>query len=230
MLFGLVGRAAGAAPAAARDRPRDARPHAARRSCRRVLAVAAGARSSRQMMPDSVRRAGFEGEGLELGEALFEAILARESGLVVHASTTTRRPGTASRTPTGRVTLSVPELLDELVTLARRARGSATPTSRSCCRPASAAPTPRTRSIAIPPGARPTRRARCGCTRATPSGSASPTADAPALTTKRGSVETVVEVTDTLQPGYVTLPNGLGTQLPGRRTAPRRSTASRPTS
>ena len=34
------------------------------------------------------------------------------------------------------------------------------------------------------------------------------------LTTKRGSVETVVEVTDTLQPGYVTLPNGLGTSYP----------------
>ena len=34
------------------------------------------------------------------------------------------------------------------------------------------------------------------------------------LTTKRASVETVVEVTDTLQPGYVTLPNGLGTSYP----------------
>ena len=36
------GRAAGAAPPAARDRPRDARSHAAGRSCRRVGAVAAG--------------------------------------------------------------------------------------------------------------------------------------------------------------------------------------------
>jgi anaerobic selenocysteine-containing dehydrogenase len=35
------------------------------------------------------------------------------------------------------------------------------------------------------------------------------------LTTKRASVETVVEVTDSLQPGYITLPNGLGTSYPG---------------
>ncbi len=34
------------------------------------------------------------------------------------------------------------------------------------------------------------------------------------LTTKRASVETVVEITDTLQPGYVTLPNGLGLAYP----------------
>jgi anaerobic selenocysteine-containing dehydrogenase len=34
------------------------------------------------------------------------------------------------------------------------------------------------------------------------------------LTTKRGSVETVVEITDTLQLGYVTIPNGLGTSYP----------------
>ena len=34
------------------------------------------------------------------------------------------------------------------------------------------------------------------------------------VTTKRGSVETVVEITDTLQPGHVTLPNGLGLDYP----------------
>ena len=30
------------------------------------------------------------------------------------------------------------------------------------------------------------------------------------LTTKRGSVEVPIEVTDTMQPGHVSLPNGLG--------------------
>jgi formate dehydrogenase len=34
------------------------------------------------------------------------------------------------------------------------------------------------------------------------------------VTTKRASVEAVVEVTDTLQPGHVTLPNGLGVDYP----------------
>ena len=66
-----------------------------------------------QLMPDSVRRAGFEGEGLELGEALFEAILARESGLVFTVDgydETWNRVANTDR----RVSLSIPELLEEL--------------------------------------------------------------------------------------------------------------------
>ena len=90
-----------------------------------------------QMMPDSVRRAGFEGEGLELGEALFEAIMRRESGLVFTVDDydeTWRRVANPDR----RVTLSVPELLEELGRLGDEPR-RATPTSRSCCPPGSAA-------------------------------------------------------------------------------------------
>ena len=34
------------------------------------------------------------------------------------------------------------------------------------------------------------------------------------VTTKRGSLETVIEVTDTLRDGHVTLPNGLGLDYP----------------
>ncbi len=34
------------------------------------------------------------------------------------------------------------------------------------------------------------------------------------ITTKRGSVVVVVEVNDALQPGHVTLPNGLGLSYP----------------
>jgi anaerobic selenocysteine-containing dehydrogenase len=34
------------------------------------------------------------------------------------------------------------------------------------------------------------------------------------VTTKRGSVEAVVELTDTLQPGHASLPNGLGLAYP----------------
>jgi anaerobic selenocysteine-containing dehydrogenase len=35
------------------------------------------------------------------------------------------------------------------------------------------------------------------------------------VTTKRGSVVATVEITDTLRPGHVTLPNGLGLAYPG---------------
>ena len=37
--------------------------------------------AARMSFPDSVRRAGFEGEGLELGERLFDAVLASPSGV-----------------------------------------------------------------------------------------------------------------------------------------------------
>ena len=34
------------------------------------------------------------------------------------------------------------------------------------------------------------------------------------MTTKRGSIETTVEVTDTLRDGHLTLPNGMGLEYP----------------
>jgi len=37
------------------------------------------------------------------------------------------------------------------------------------------------------------------------------------VTTKRGSLETVVEVTDTLRAGHASLPNGLGLSYPNAR-------------
>ena len=37
------------------------------------------------------------------------------------------------------------------------------------------------------------------------------------ITTRRGSAEAVVEVSDRMQPGHVSLPNGLGLDYPGRR-------------
>ena len=69
-------------------------------------------------LPGPVRRAGFTGEGLELGEALFEAILASPSGVtftVDDYDDSWRRVGTED----GRFHLVIPELLDELATLAQ---------------------------------------------------------------------------------------------------------------
>ena len=50
------------------------------------------------------------------------------------------------------------------------------------------------------------------------------------VTTKRGSVVATVEITDTLRPGHVTLPNGLGLAYPGRGRHATSCTASRRTS
>lgn len=118
--------------------------------------------------PDSVRRAGFDGEGRDLGEQLFEAILHGRSGVtftVDEYDESWRRLAT----PDGRVRLEIPELLDELHRLADE-----DPAAR--------------------PGVADGGRVR--------------------VTTRRASLETVVEVTDTLQAGHVSLPNGLGVSYP----------------
>ena len=115
-----------------------------------------------QAYPESVRRAGFDGASpLELGEALFEAILRERSGVVFTVDEYERdlAPHRARR--------RAHQPRDSRA--ARRARGAprrgarrcATRPSRSCSPPASAAPARRTRSSAIRPGARRTPRARC---------------------------------------------------------------------
>jgi anaerobic selenocysteine-containing dehydrogenase len=40
------------------------------------------------------------------------------------------------------------------------------------------------------------------------------------VTTRRASAEVIVEVTDTLQPGHASLPNGLGLDFPGEDGTP----------
>jgi len=68
-----------------------------------------------QANPEGVRRAGF-GEGLEAGEALFDAVLTSPSGVVI---TVDEIDDVWSRvsTPDGRIQLVIPELLDELAGL-----------------------------------------------------------------------------------------------------------------
>ena len=137
-----------------------------------------------------MRRAGFEGEGLELGEALFDAILDGRSGVIFTVDDydeTWRRLAH----PDGRVHLAIPELLEELAGAARTSRPRAADRrrSRSCCRPASAArrrPTPSSATRLAQEGPRrrpahaPRRRRRA---------SASADGGRVRVTTKRGSVD-----------------------------------------
>ena len=63
--------------------------------------------------PEAVRRAGFDGEGFELGEQLFEAVLSSPSGVqftIDEYEDSWRRVGTED----GRFHLAIPELLAEL--------------------------------------------------------------------------------------------------------------------
>jgi formate dehydrogenase len=185
-----------------------------------------------QSYPESMRRAGFDGNPFEQGEALFDAILEGRSGVVFSVDDyeeTWRRVAT----PDGRVNLEVPELLAELAALRVE-----DPTERDPAFPfvlsAGERRTSSANTIFRDPAWR--RKDADGALRMSP-------ADALRLglaeggrarvTTKRGSAVAVVAVTDTLQPGHATLPNGLGLDYPDesgvrvvRGVAPNELTAS----
>ncbi len=157
--------------------------------------------------PDSVRRAGFEGDGPALGEALFEAILRGRSGVtftVDEYEETWRRV----EAPDRRVNLGITELLDELAGLRdappvttpefpfvlsageRRSSTANTIMRDPAFRKRDSIGLRMSRGDAQQLGVRDGARVR--------------------VVTRRGSAETVVELSDTLQAGHLSLPNGLG--------------------
>ncbi len=166
--------------------------------------------------PESVRRAGFDGDPIAQGEALFEAILASRSGVVFSVDEydeTWRRVETGD----GKVQLALPELLGEL-----RALRHEDPAQRDPAFPFVLAAGERRTSTANTIFRDPSwrRKDEHGALRMSP-------LDAERLgiaaggkarvTTKRGSAVAAVEITDTLRPGHVTLPNGLGLAYPDER-------------
>jgi formate dehydrogenase len=172
------------------------------------------AHQAAQAYPDSLRRAGFDGTTpLEQGEALFEAILARRSG-VVFSVDPPEESWRRVETDDGRVRLAIPELLDELRGLRAEDPAAGDPAFPFVLS-AGERRTSTANTIFRDPAWR--RKDGAGALRMSP-------ADAARLgvgdggrvrvTTKRGSVEALVEVTDTLLPGHVTLPNGQGLAYP----------------
>ena len=159
--------------------------------------------------PESVQRAGYAD-----GDALFDAILASRSGLIFSVDAYEE---TWARlvTPDRRVNLAIPELLEELTTLTSEPR--AEPDQEF---PLVLSAGERRSSTANTIYRDPTwrKKDREGALRMSPT-------DAAALglvdggrarvVTNRSSVETVVEITDTLQAGHISLPNGLGLSYPG---------------
>jgi formate dehydrogenase len=182
--------------------------------------------------PESVRRAGFSGDGPALGEALFEAILTRRSGVtftVDEYDETWRRLAN----PDGKINLTVAELMPEL-------RGLATELVQSQTKefPFVLTAGERRTSTANTIFRNPEWRKKdpAGALRMSPDDAATlgvGDGGRVRVTTKRGTVEAVVEVNDCMQAGHVSLPNGLGLDYPeadGRRVvhgiAPNELTAS----
>lgn len=159
--------------------------------------------------PDSVKRAGFTGDGFEPGEKLFDAILGSPSGVtftVDEYEDSWRRVSTAD----GRINLAIPELLEELAAL------------RTEVPPASSPAFP----LVLSAGERRSFTAntiiRDNSWRKKDSDGALRMSAADAeryglidgakarLTTARASVEVTVEINARMRDGHVSLPNGMG--------------------
>jgi anaerobic selenocysteine-containing dehydrogenase len=161
---------------------------------------------------ETLRRAGFAGEGDELGDALFDAMLENRSGVVYSVS---RYEETWNRISGGRVNLTITELIPELKSLrdeypssdpefpfvlsaGQRRSGTANTIIRD----------PKWRPK-DPHGAlwmSPVDASELGIQ----SGSRV------RVITQRASAEAVVDVSDRMLPGHVALPNGAGLWYPDR--------------
>jgi anaerobic selenocysteine-containing dehydrogenase len=161
-----------------------------------------------------VRNAGFDGEGLEPGEQLFDAILESPSG-VVFTVDEAEASWARLRTPDGRVHLAIPELLDELDRLATEpppGRNAEFPFVLSAGERRSFT----ANTIFRSPEWRkkdPAGSLRVGPVDAERLGIAS--GDLVRITTKRASAIAAAEVSEMMQPGHISLPNGLGVDYPG---------------
>jgi len=159
--------------------------------------------------PDSLRRAGFEGKGFEGPERLFDAILENPSG-VIYSLDEFDESWKRIKTAGGKFHAAIPELLDELESLRTQEAGTgdrAFPfvlsagerrsfTANTILRD----PAWRKKDIGGSLRINADDAAQLGVT----------DGDRVRLTTKRASVEVPVEVSGMMQPGHVSLPNGLG--------------------
>ncbi len=163
-----------------------------------------------QRIAASIRRAGIAGEtGPDLGDALFDAMLEHDRGFVFAVDVWEDSLAKIA-TPNGRIQLAIPELFDELDSLAtapRMPKDAEFPYVLSAGERRSFT----ANTILRDPVWR--RKDLSGALRMNPH-------DAQRLgildggrarlTTRRGSAEVVVEISDRMQPGHVSLPNGMG--------------------
>jgi formate dehydrogenase len=161
--------------------------------------------------PDSVRRAGFSGDGPALGEALFEAIFHGRSGITF---TLDGYEETWNRlaTPDHRIDLAIPELLQELAGL--RDAPATTSAEFPFVLSAGERRSSTANTIMRDPAFRKRDSTGLRMSRADAQRLGVGDGSRVRVVTKRGFAEAVVELTDTLQAGHISLPNGLGLDYP----------------
>jgi anaerobic selenocysteine-containing dehydrogenase len=165
--------------------------------------------------PEAVRRADHAD-----GEALFDAILAGRSGITFTVDDSDDVWAYVAHADK-RIALAIPSLLDELRALPTSAASRYTTTELPLVLSAGERRSSTANTIIRDPAWR--KRDAAGALRVSP-------ADAAALglsdggrariTTAAGSAEALVEVTDSMLPGHVSLPNGQGVDYPGEDGQP----------
>jgi anaerobic selenocysteine-containing dehydrogenase len=164
--------------------------------------------------PASLARAGFTGEPGEAGDALFDTILAAKSG-VVFAVDNWDECFERLRTPNHKVQLAIPELFKELDALSA-AKASLVSPEFPFMLSAGERRSFTANTIIRNPEWR--RKDAGGALSINPQDARSmgvADGERARLTTRRGSVEVLVQVSGRMQRGHVSLPNGLGLDFPG---------------
>jgi anaerobic selenocysteine-containing dehydrogenase len=160
--------------------------------------------------PESVRAAGFEGDGADLGNALFEAVLREKRGLVFTVDEYDVNWDWIRRArPSGRLDLSIPELLEELAGLAQD--DEPTDPDFPFILSAGERRSNTAQTLIRDPAWR--KRDPHGALRVSPTDALSLGLEQGAVVevvTRRGRCTTPIEITDMMRPGNISLPNGLG--------------------
>ena len=164
--------------------------------------------------PASLARAGFGGSPLEAAQKLFTAILENPSGVVFSVDEWSEVIGRIA-TPDGKIHLALPDLLVELGKLANEP-----PTVRDPSFPYVLSAGER-RSFTANTIIRDPAWRKTDAEGALRIGSADASAlevrsgDRVRLSTRRDSMVVAIEISEMMQPGHVSLPNGLGLGYPG---------------
>lgn len=158
--------------------------------------------------PDSVARAGFTGDGFDPGNQLFDRILTGEG--VVFTVDDYENAWDYTRRPDRRFTLDVPELLEHLLSLSTEP-SSWTTEEFPFVLSAGERRAFTANTIIRDPSWR--RRDADGALRIHPEDAwalSVTTGDSLRVVTEKGEAVAQVEVTEQMQPGHVSLPNGMG--------------------
>jgi len=157
----------------------------------------------------SLERAGLEGEGTALGDALFDAILTNPSGVTFsvddHDDSWQR-----VRTPGGLLNLSIELLIDDLVALASEAAPGGDP-EFPLVLTAGERRSFTANTIFRDPAWR--KRDANGALRVSEADAVAlqlADGDTAVLTTRRGTAKVAIEISPMMRAGHIALPNGLG--------------------